>query len=62
MNEAPSAPPEWDILLSMAMKNNADEIHRLIREVGVSPSHSNAISQSALHIAALWGNGTYIHM
>ena len=56
---ATSSPgPEWDILLSMAMKNNAPEIHRLITERGVSPSHANAVAQSALHIAALWGNGT----
>lgn len=50
------APPEWDVLLSMAMKNNAVEIRRLIQDEGVSPSHANAVKQSALHIAALWGN------
>ncbi len=49
------ARPEWDRLLSCAQKNNANEIQRLIAQ-GVSPSHSNAINQSALHIACLWGN------
>jgi ankyrin repeat protein len=48
--------PEWDRLLSSAQKNNAAEIRRLITEENVSPSHSNAINQSALHIACLWGN------
>jgi antitoxin component of RelBE/YafQ-DinJ toxin-antitoxin module len=48
--------PEWDRLLSCAQKNAASEIHRLITEDHVSANHSNAINQSALHIAALWGN------
>ena len=50
------APPEWDLLLSAAMKNNGAEIHRLIQEDGVNPSHANRVAQSALHIATLWGN------
>jgi hypothetical protein len=51
------APPEWDMLLRAAQKNNAVEIHRLITEEGVSPNHANRVAQSALHIAALWGHG-----
>jgi len=48
--------PEWDRILSAAQKNNATEILRLVSEDGVSASHANAVDQSALHIAALWGN------
>jgi len=44
-----------DRILSAAQKNNAEEIERLVKS-GVSPSHSNSLGQSALHIAALWGN------
>jgi hypothetical protein len=33
--------PEWDIILSASMKNNAAEIERLITEYGVSPDHCN---------------------
>lgn len=50
------APPEWDRLLSAAQKNQAAEVRRLIREENVNPSHANRVAQSALHIAALWGN------
>jgi len=51
--------PEWDRILSAAQKNDATEINRLVAEEGVDPSHANAVEQSALHIAALWGNGMY---
>jgi ankyrin repeat protein len=51
-----TARPEWDRLLSAAQKNNVQEIHRLIKDHNVSPSHANAFGQSALHIACLWGN------
>ena len=51
-----NAKPEWDRLLSAAQKNNADLIHSLITIDKVSPSHANAVGQSALHIACLWGN------
>jgi ankyrin repeat protein len=51
------APPEWDLLLSAAQKNEPDRIKRMIDDDGVDPCHSNAVGQSALHIAALWGNG-----
>lgn len=54
--------PEWDVILSAAMKNKPDEIKRLVEEEGISPSHANAVAQSALHIASLWGNGTWIIM
>jgi ankyrin repeat protein len=50
--------PEWDMLLSAAQKNWADRIREMILTDGVNPSHSNAVGQTALHIAALWGNGT----
>jgi ankyrin repeat protein len=51
-----SAPAEWDILLSSAQKNNAETILTLITQQGVDPNHANRISQSALHIASLWGH------
>ena len=49
--------PEWDSILSAAQKNKATEIKRLVEKCGVSPNHTNRAGQSALHIAALWGNG-----
>ncbi|GKZ01441.1 hypothetical protein MPSEU_001094900 [Mayamaea pseudoterrestris] len=48
-------PPEWDLLLSAAQKNDSHQIQKMVAS-GVDPSHSNAVGQSALHIAALWGN------
>lgn len=51
------APPEWDMILSAAQKNSAERIKMLV-ESGVSPSHANGVGQSALHVAALWANGT----
>jgi len=51
------APPEWDLLLSAAQKNQPDRIKEMVRS-GVSASHANGVGQTALHVAALWGNGT----
>jgi ankyrin repeat protein len=45
--------------LSAAQKNWANRIREMIVMDGVNPSHSNAVGQTALHIAALWGNGMY---
>jgi ankyrin repeat protein len=53
-------PPEWDLLLSAAQKNNADKIQALVQNQGVDPSHANRVGQSALHIAALWGHGAFL--
>jgi len=50
--------PEWDGILSAAQKNNPEKIKRMVHEMNVDPNHSNVVGQSALHIAALWGNGT----
>jgi hypothetical protein len=52
------APPEWDLLLSAAQKNQPDRIRDMISQEKVNASHANAVGQSALHIAALWGHGT----
>lgn len=49
-----------DSFLFAAVDNNVTAIRQLIQEMGVSPSHSNPAKQSALHLAALWGNGTYM--
>lgn len=49
------APPEWDFILSAAQKNDANRIRALIHS-GVPQNHSNAVGQTALHVAALWGN------
>ena len=51
------APPEWDQLLVASQKNLPDVIWQLVNEGGVSPSHANAVGQSALHVASLWGHG-----
>jgi len=53
---ATAPPPEWDLLLTAAQKNRPDLISELIETGGVNPSHANAVGQSALHIAALWGH------
>jgi hypothetical protein len=53
-----SGKPEWDMILSAAQKNLPIRIREMVETQGVNPSHSNAVGQSALHIAALWGNGT----
>jgi ankyrin repeat protein len=51
--------PEWDLLLSASQKNRPDLIRDMVRDGGVDPSHANAVGQSALHIAALWGHGAF---
>jgi ankyrin repeat protein len=51
--------PEWDVLLSASQKNRPDLIRAYVTERGIDPSHANAVGQSALHIAALWGHGTH---
>lgn len=60
MQNAENCPVNWDLLLSAAQKNLPNIIERLILSSGVDPSHSNAVGQSGLHIAALWGNGMYL--
>ena len=50
------APPEWDRLLIACQKNNPKEVRRLITQEGVPASHGNAIKQTALHVASLWGH------
>ena len=42
-------------LLSAAQQNNAEQVQALI-ESGISATFSNSVGQTALHIAALWGN------
>lgn len=51
------APPEYDYILSAAQKNQPDRIRQLVEEQGVPVTHANGVGQTALHIAALWGNG-----
>jgi len=51
-----STPPEWDLLLSASQKNNVQDIKHLISTLKVNPGHGNALGQSALHVACLWGN------
>ena len=58
MDQGP--PPEWDMLLSAAQKNDPVKIRTLITKEGVSASHANRVGQSALHIAALWGHGEFL--
>lgn len=45
-----------DRLLVAASKNHSDAIRTLISEHQVDASHANAVGQSALHIASLWGH------
>jgi ankyrin repeat protein len=47
----------YDLLLSAAQKNQPDRIRQLVEQQGVPVNHSNAVGQSALHIACLWGHG-----
>ena len=46
----------WDSILSASQKNNSIEIRRLVLNENVNPNHSNTVGQTALHVAALWGN------
>jgi ankyrin repeat protein len=50
------APPEWDLLLSAAQKNESERLRDMIQNQKVNASHANAVGQSALHIAALWAH------
>jgi ankyrin repeat protein len=50
-------PPDWDRLFSACQMNDPNLVRQLVVDEGVSPSHSNRVGQSALHIAALWGHG-----
>ena len=50
------APPEWDLLLSAAAKNDLPRIRDMIEKEGVPVSHGNGIGQTALHVAVLWGH------
>ena len=63
-DDSPTPPkPEWDRILSAAQKNNAELINSLITGVDkISPSHANAVGQSALHIACLWGHVSAVQM
>jgi len=58
-NPINSGRPEWDCILTAAQRNDTAEIKRLVSD-GISVNHSNALGQSALHVAALWGNGKLI--
>ena len=49
------SPPEYDLLLTAAKKNDCNKMETLITS-GVPPSHANGIGQTALHVAAIWGN------
>uniref|UniRef100_A0A7S2HJ57 Uncharacterized protein n=1 Tax=Helicotheca tamesis TaxID=374047 RepID=A0A7S2HJ57_9STRA len=49
-------PPEWDMILSAAQKNQPERIRGLIEVRKIPASHSNFIGQTSLHIAVLWGN------
>jgi ankyrin repeat protein len=51
-----AAPPEWDQILIACQKNLPSRVRELIEQDGVSSNHKNAIGQSALHVAALWGH------
>ena len=42
-------------VLQHAQRNNAEALHILI-DAGADPSFANALGQTPLHIAALWGN------
>ena len=42
-------------VLTHAQRNNAEALHILI-DAGADPSFANALGQTPLHIAALWGN------
>lgn len=47
--------PQSMAMLTNAQQNNAEELQRIISS-GVDPSSSNAVGQTALHVACLWGN------
>ncbi|KAG2445106.1 hypothetical protein HYH02_008973 [Chlamydomonas schloesseri] len=43
-------------LLGLARDNKADDIRRAIKDEGLKPDAANEFGQTALHVAALWGN------
>ncbi|KAG2498546.1 hypothetical protein HYH03_003297 [Edaphochlamys debaryana] len=43
-------------LLALARDNKAEELRRLVNEGGLHPDAANEFGQTALHVAALWGN------
>ena len=47
---------DWDKLLFCVQQNKLDEVKRLVLERDVSPTYSNPMKQSALHIAASYGH------
>ena len=49
-------PPEWDLLLSAASKNDWLAVRHLVENEGVPITHSNGMKQTALHISVLWGH------
>ena len=50
------SPPEWDLLLSAAARNDLAHVKELVERQDVPVLHTNGVGQSALHIAALWGH------
>ena len=48
--------PQQNMLLSYAQQNQPAEIERLLAEGGLDASAGNSVGQTALHVAALWGN------
>ena len=54
------SPPEWDLLLSAAAKNDLAQVKELVENQDVPVLHTNGVGQSALHIAALWGHATIV--
>ena len=55
INEAETLKRKAGAFLSAAQRDDCAALQRLLSD-GASPSSSNHVGQSALHIAALWGN------
>ena len=53
--KAAASSQENDRLLSATQQNNATQVQALI-DSGIDVSYANSAGQTALHIAALWGN------
>ena len=49
---------DGEAFLGAAVDNDANKIRELITEKGIDAGYGNPAKQSALHLAALWGNGT----
>ena len=47
---------DWDKLLFCVQQNDLNQVKSLILDHGVSPTYSNPMKQSALHIAAGYGH------